>query len=134
MYNPWSARRMPIERLSVLLPNNGPVRTIASLGIAIAAVVVVVIADMDGGGGRSGMWEGGESGLCVVLCGTSRCHTWDVSIMNVHHSTNIPKKLQILNYCTFVKHITGPFFGQSTFSKLGNFGCVFKTWYFFQSW
>jgi hypothetical protein len=34
--------------------------------------------------------------LCVVLCGMN------VSIMNVHHSTIIPKKLQILTYCTFV--------------------------------
>jgi hypothetical protein len=59
---------MPIKISAISLPDEGPVRTIASLGVAIAAVVVVVVADMGGGGERD--WEG-ETGLCVVLCGTS---------------------------------------------------------------
>jgi hypothetical protein len=57
MYNPWSVRRMPIKRLGISLPGNGPVQTIASLGVAIAAIVVIVVADMGGGGG--GEWDVG---------------------------------------------------------------------------
>ncbi len=62
MYDPWSARRMRIARSAVLSPDDGPVRTIASLGVAIAAVVVVVVADMGGG-----EWDVGGGNLCCVL-------------------------------------------------------------------
>jgi hypothetical protein len=70
MYDPWSACGMPITRSAVSSPNDNPVQTIASLGIAITTVVFVVIVDMGGGwewdvGGR------GKSVMCVVLCGTS---------------------------------------------------------------
>jgi hypothetical protein len=70
MYDPWSAHRMPIARSSVSSPDDNPVQTITSLGIAIAAVFIIIIADMGGGwewdvGGR------GESVLSVVLCGMS---------------------------------------------------------------
>ncbi len=65
MYEPWSTRRMPMEGSAISLPNDGPVRTIASLGVAVAAVVVAVVADM---GGR-GEWDvrGGNLG-CVLCC------------------------------------------------------------------
>jgi hypothetical protein len=43
--------------------------------------------------------------------------------MHIHHSTNIPKKLQILTYCIFVNQITGAFFGQSVKKSFGFF-CV----------
>jgi hypothetical protein len=65
MYDPWSARRMPIARSAVSSPDDDPVRTIASLGVAIAAVVVVVVADMGGGWWE---WDVGEGNLCCVLC------------------------------------------------------------------
>ncbi len=64
MYDTWSACRMPIERSTVPLPDDGPVRTIASLGVAIAAVVVIVVADMGGGG----EWDVGGGGIWVVCC------------------------------------------------------------------
>jgi hypothetical protein len=43
---------------------------------------------------------------------------------------NIPKKLQILTNCTFVKQITGAFFGQSALFKFATFWCVFQVCYF----
>jgi hypothetical protein len=55
---------MPIARLAILLPGNGPVQTNASLSVAIAAVVVVVVAEMGG----EGEWEGGGGNLGCVLC------------------------------------------------------------------
>jgi hypothetical protein len=63
MYDPWSARRMRITRSAISSPDDDPIRTIASLGVAIAAVVVVVIVDMGGG-----EWDVGVGGnLCCVL-------------------------------------------------------------------
>ncbi len=62
MYDPWSACRMQIARSAVSSPDNGPVRMIASLGVAIAAIVVVIIADMGGG-----EWDVGGGNLCCVL-------------------------------------------------------------------
>jgi hypothetical protein len=61
MYDPWSVRRMRISRSAVSLPDDGPVRTIASLGVAIAAVVVIVVADMGGG-----EWDVGGGNLLMV--------------------------------------------------------------------
>ncbi len=65
MYNPWSARRMPIKQLAVSSPNDGPVQTIAFVGFAITAVVVVVVAEDMGGGGE---WDVGRGNLGCVLC------------------------------------------------------------------
>jgi hypothetical protein len=100
MYDPWSARRMPIARLAVSSPDNGPVRMITSLGIAVADVFVIVIADMGGGG----EWDVGGWNLCCVLCCVARVDaaTHGLRIMNVHHSMIIPKKMHNLTYCTFV--------------------------------
>jgi hypothetical protein len=56
--------RMPIARLAISPTNDGPVQIIASLGIAIAAVVIVVAADMGGGG----EWDVGGGGIWVVCC------------------------------------------------------------------
>jgi hypothetical protein len=64
MYDPHSARKMPIARLAVLAPEDGPIQTIASLGVTIATVVVVVVADMGGGG----EWDVGGGNLGCVLC------------------------------------------------------------------
>ncbi len=52
----------------MLLTDDGPVRTIASLGIAIAAIVVIVVADMGGGG----KWDVGGGNLDCVLCCVAR--------------------------------------------------------------
>ncbi len=68
MYNPWSARRMPIKRSAVLLLDDGPIKMIASLGIAITTIVVVVIADIGGGG----EWDVGGGNLGCVLCCVAR--------------------------------------------------------------
>ncbi len=43
MHDPWYARRMPITRSAVSLPDNGPVCTIASLIVVVVVVAVVVI-------------------------------------------------------------------------------------------
>ncbi len=53
---------MWIASSAVSSPDDGPVRTIASLGVAIAAVVVVVVADMGGG-----EWDVRGGNLCCVL-------------------------------------------------------------------
>jgi hypothetical protein len=89
----WMPRAMSAKLGSSSL---GPIKSMDDLPDDLLGVNV--IAD----GWREGVGCGrGESELCVVLCGTSRCHTWQVSIMNIHHSTNISKRLQILTYCTF---------------------------------
>jgi hypothetical protein len=62
MYDLWFACRIPIERSTVLSPNDGPVQMITSLGIAIATVVVIIIADVGG----EGEWDVGGGEIWVV--------------------------------------------------------------------
>jgi hypothetical protein len=56
--------------------------------------------------------------------------------MNVHHSTiQTYLKIADFNLLYFCVTNNGAFFGQSTFSKLGNFGGAFsKLGNLFQSW
>jgi hypothetical protein len=65
---------MPIARLAVSSPNNGPIQTIASLGIAIAAVIIVVVADMGG----VGEWDVGGGNLGCVLCCVAQVATHEM--------------------------------------------------------
>jgi hypothetical protein len=60
MYDPWSACRMPIIRLAVSSPDNGPVRTIASLRIS-----PVVRFDFWCGW----HWGSGVAVVCAVVVG-----------------------------------------------------------------
>jgi hypothetical protein len=60
MYDPWSARRMPIARSAVSLPDDGPVQTITSLRIS-----PVVGFDFR----RGWHWGSGVAVVCAVVVG-----------------------------------------------------------------
>jgi hypothetical protein len=84
---------------------------------------------MGGGEGR-GRWVGGIGVVCCVVWHELMPHMRHEYVMNVHHSTDIPEKLQILTNCTFVYQITGASFGQSAYFNFATFGCVFQCCYF----
>jgi hypothetical protein len=63
MYDPWSARRMPIARSAVSLPDDGSVQTIASLRISPVLFFYFRRGWHWGGGG------GGVAVVCAVVVG-----------------------------------------------------------------
>ncbi len=65
MYDPWSARRMPIARSAVSSPDDGPVRTITSLRISPGFSFTFGVSGIRGGG--VGLR------LCVVAGGGCDC-------------------------------------------------------------